>query len=320
MEKYLKNTFGLNCQISGFRKKLPAYLAEDRKYEILTIDGQKFLLVEYAPYSFKLPQAKKQLTALQQYCDYPPIVVLPELSSYQRKVFIENRMAFIVPDKQIYIPNLGLSLGRTMPAGLREGSPKDEMTGCAQLVLTAYILGKIPDAVIQKDIAELLDINDMAVSRAIRELVDHGLLETKRKNTSVVIHPVASRKELFERAQQVMKNPVKRTKFILKKDLPTDVVLSGASALANQTMLGDPVYETYALNKKEYLAREHFDPDWTIEPDVVLIEEWIFDPAKTANNGKVDPVSLILEMGESNDERVEMAVEELKKRVFDERS
>ena len=312
IEKYLKYTLGIECQIRPFSIKLPPYLIDGRVYEILLLEGCEYILVEYAQGSFKLPQAKKQLEALRHYCDHPPIIVLPKISSYQRKVLIEERMPFIVPDNQIYIPGLGMALG---PTDSVRKETRGTLSGIAQLILTAYILGNLLDQCSQKEIAKALALNEMAVSRAVRELVAFGFLVTEHKGVSVMVRPVVKGWGLFEKAQNVMKNPVKNVKFILKEDLPEDAILSGESALAIRTMLNDPVYEVYALNKKEYSAREGLDPDWTIEPDVVLVEEWIFDPKITARNGMIDPVSLLLIMKNSDDERIELALDDLKEQV-----
>lgn len=323
IKKLLNNTLGIKCKIQHFNKKLPAFLSDNRTYEILIIEDQKFILVEYEQGIFKLPQAKKQLKALAKYCDYPPIVVLPSITGYQRKALIEQRIDFIVPDSQIYLPELGMLLGQTRQTRQtdpKHKKPRGTLSGSAQLILIAYILGLLANQSTQKDIAQALNLNDMAVSRAIRELVALGLVTIKRQGTSTLVNPALTGRALFEVAQTAMKSPSKRSQFIRAEDLPKDAILSGDSALAEQTMLADPPYPTYALTKKDYKTADQIDPDWTINEDVVLVEEWAFDPKITAHDGMIDAISLILAMGDTEDERTEMAIDELEEQVFGERA
>lgn len=321
IKKFLNNALGIKCKIQRFNKKLPAFLMDDRTYELLTIEDQKFTLVEYKQGTFKLPQAKKQLKALAKYCDYPPIVVLPSLTAYQRKALIEQRISFIVPDSQVYIPELGMLLrhtNQTQQTAPVHKKPQSTLSGSAQLILIAYILGLLANQSTQKDIAQALNLNDMAVSRAIRELVSLELVTIKRQGTSTLVNPTLTGRALFEVAQTAMKSPSKRSQFIRAEDLPKDAILSGDSALAEQTMLVDPPYPTYALTKKDYKTADQIDPDWTVDDDVVLVEEWAFDPKVTAHDGMIDAISLILAMGDTEDERTEMAIDELEEQVFGE--
>lgn len=320
INKFLNSTLGIKCKIQRFHKKLPAFLSDDRTYEILIIEDQKFILVEYDQGAFKLPQAKKQLKALAKYCDYLPIIVLPFMTAYQRKVLIEQHISFIIPDSQIYIPELGMLLGQTSRQKPTSRKIQSALSGSAQLILIAYILGLLSNQNTQKDIAQALNLNDMAVSRAIRELVALELVAIKRQGTSILVHPVLSGRALFEAAQTVMKSPSKRSQFIRAEDLPKDAILSGYSALAEQTMLAEPPYSSYALTKRDYKTADQIDPDWNIDDDVVLVEEWAFDPKITARDGIIDPISLILAMSNTDDERIEMAIDELEEQVFGERN
>lgn len=320
---FLNTTLGIKCKIQRFNKKLPAFLNDDRTYELLTIEDQKFILVEYEQRTFKLPQAKKQLKALAKYCNYPPIIVLPSLTAYQRKALIEQHIAFIVPDSQVYVPELGMLLrqtNQTQQANPARKKPQHTLSGSAQLILIAYILGLLSNQSTQRDIAQALNLNDMAVSRAIRELVALELVTIKRQGASTLVNPALTGRALFKATQTAMKSPSKRSQFIRAEDLPKDAILSGDSALAEQTMLADPPYPTYALAKKDYKTADQIDPDWTVSDDVVLVEEWAFDPKITAHDGMIDAISLILAMGDTEDERTEMAIDELEEQVFGERA
>ena len=320
IKKFLKNTLGIKCKIQRFNKKLSAFLSDDRTYEILTIENQKFVLMEYEQGAFKLPQAKKQLKALAKYCDYPPIVVLPSLTGYQRKALIEQRIAFIVPDSQIYLPELGMLLGQTRQTNPKLKKSQGTLSGSAQLILIAYILGLLSNQNTQKGIAQALNLSDMAVSRAIRELVALELVTIKRQGTSTLVNPALTGCALFEVAQTAMKSPSKRSQFIRAEDLPKDAILSGDSALAKQTMLTNPPYPTYALARKDYKTADQIDLDWIVDDDVVLVEEWAFDPKITAHDGMIDAISLILAMEDTEDERIEMAIDELEEQMFGERN
>lgn len=315
IEDYLRKTFGLEVRVSPFPEKLPAYLTERRTWKILTIEGFEYALVEYEPGAFNLPQWRKQLKKMRELHDIPVIIVLSEISAYQRRILIEEHQAFMVPGKQLYAPALGMQFQRAERSALKG---VDVVSFTTQLILTAYILGKLEDGLTQKEIAERLRLVPMSVSRAVKELTSVDLIRTEKVGRSVRVHPRFTGKELFDEARSVMRAPINRRSVIYAHDLPQEALISGESALAERTMLSDPPLRIYAVKAGGLGMVQRLDPEWIVDPaGSVMVEEWPFDPRTLASGNTIDPVSLILIMQEVDDERVEMALDEFTEEVFE---
>ena len=86
--------------------------------------------------------------------------------------------------------------------------------------------------------------------------------------------------------------------------------LAGLSALSAMTMLNQPAITTYAIFGSN---TELKGIDTLIDENIqVEIQVWRYRPALLSNNpGKVDPLSLIASIRNSEDERIQNAIEEL---------
>ena len=86
-------------------------------------------------------------------------------------------------------------------------------------------------------------------------------------------------------------------------------VKAGAKALAERTMLGDALPETYAVSLTAFRKGKYevIPPD---EADIVL-QLWRYRPNVLGDDGAIDPFSLALSLRGETGERVQMAIEEM---------
>lgn len=107
-----------------------------------------------------------------------------------------------------------------------------------------------------------------------------------------------------------MLNPVKRTVYIPKELMETDLLESGYSALAERSMLNAPNIKCYATERvsqwKDVMTSSLQDSQVQ-----VAVEMWRYNPRKLSTRNIVDELSLVLALREDADERVEEAVEEM---------
>ena len=91
------------------------------------------------------------------------------------------------------------------------------------------------------------------------------------------------------------------------------MVFAGEMALSEKTMLNPSRVVTYAISEKDYdttlLTEELIDPD-----KQVRLELWAYDPKYYSENNSADDISVILSFENTNDERIEEAVDELLER------
>ena len=119
-----------------------------------------------------------------------------------------------------------------------------------------------------------------------------------------------SPKELFQKVQKKLISPVKRTVYIPKEFVKSELLESGYSALAEYSMLNAPNVTCFATEKisqwKGILTNNLQDSQTQ-----VAVEMWRYNPRKLSNRKCVDELSLALTLREDSDERVEEAVEEM---------
>ena len=118
---------------------------------------------------------------------------------------------------------------------------------------------------------------------------------------------------MFEKAKVYLSTPVRRAGYIDKTQITEDMVFAGETALSERTMLNPSRVVTYAISEKSYdktlLMEELIDPD-----KQVRLELWAYNPKQFSEDSNADDLSLILSFGDTNDERIEEAVDELQER------
>ena len=95
------------------------------------------------------------------------------------------------------------------------------------------------------------------------------------------------------------------------------MVFAGETALSEKTMLNPSRVVTYAISEKDYdktlLTDELIDPDKQIR-----LELWAYNPKQFSEDNSADDISIVLSFGDTNDERIEEAVDELQERRLQE--
>ena len=73
---------------------------------------------------------------------------------------------------------------------------------------------------------------ELSISRASKQLEEMGLLHIKKRGVQRILQSEDSPKMLFQKAGDKLLNPIKRTVYIPKELVGTDLLESGYSALA----------------------------------------------------------------------------------------
>ena len=163
------------------------------------------------------------------------------------------------------------------------------------------------------DVAKKLKISEMTVSRAIAKLSQIGIIsedisgKTGRKK---ILKPIDKR-EFYLQGREFLINPIKKTIYV--KDIPRSLPIykAGLTALAEQTMLGEPERVIYAtaenitLFNKYKVAKE----EALLEgfPELQIMQ---YDIGLLARNHYIDPISMITSLS-NKDDRIEIAIEKL---------
>ena len=313
MKKYLAEIFGVSVKIENWdgKSKLPLYLRNKREYFVLSMGNIQSLLMKNNSDNFNVSGFEKEMQEIKKHAEIPVILWLDAVSTYQRNALVKNRIPFIVPNSQIFIPELGMSL-KEFCAG-RKGKV-EKISAAAQFLLLYFIYQKKHEEKSQSEIAEYLNMSAMNISRAVQELKEVGLLESRKERTSKVLKSVAIGKELYQISRGYLQSPVQKKIYVSLKYFDMDLPFAGETALAKKSMLNYPKCTVFAMDKKlvKNIPQEAIvEPKLMTDNDYVEIELWKYNPSVYTSDQMVDIVSLVQSLKDVEDERVEMQIEEI---------
>jgi hypothetical protein len=311
--KYLQEAVGLTGIVKHVPdvvlKKFPLYLSHAYHYTLLNVEGRSFLFAEDNSSTPKTTsQLKKQSLAIFQHTELQVVFVLHNPSTQARRKLVQDRINFIVPDSQIYLPGLLISL--------KEVNNKaqlfpEQLTPSAQLLLLYHLQVEHLDDFSFKEIAEKLSYSAKTITKIATELKAKYLCKVSGTKEKRIVFDV-ERKELWKKAEPQMQSPVIKSCYANRKDNPA-FCKSGDMALAHYTFLSDTGKEEYAVYKtifEELNENNYWDYLDDVEGDIKM-EVWKYNPFLLSDNGYIDPLSLYLCYREDTNERIQAEIIEL---------
>lgn len=313
IEDYLKQNIDEEISIKYYdaTKELPIFLLEKYSFYKLNILGEDCMMLEIINNTPGIEELKKHLKRISNITDKPLILLFKSISNFRRKSLIANRIAFLVEDGQMYLPFLGLELKKIMKERL-EDINIEKFTATTQVVFLYFLYNKNIE-IDAKGIANLLNASLMTATRALNELQRLGLLKYE-------IGGITSRSKIYKRVDDVnyyrigsqyLRNPINKVVYIEK--LSSIEPIAGLDALALQSMINPPKVPVRAIYRKDAKQIEkNFvnNIDKINDMKLIELEIWDYDPNILAQNNIADIVSIVMSMKESNDERIQIAIEE----------
>jgi DNA-binding MarR family transcriptional regulator len=318
LERYLHDALGVSVKTTPWSGvgQLPPVLRERYRFAKAELLGLRALLVIDANPEEQSPATvRKHLDMLQSKQPAELIYVRARVTAYNRKRLIEQKVPFIVPGNQMYLPMLAIDL-REHFRRIREEAPT--FSPSTQVVVLHAMLRDAGQVLIPSEIAPLLGYSAMTMTRAFDELETAKLVEVTVRGRERCLRFIGDRREIWEKAQPFLRNPVSKRLFIRRINGAEGATHAGLTALAHYSMLAPPAYTTYALSREEWktLRQQHKIIEVPVQdPDVSEIEVWWYSPARFAEHGMVDQLSLYLSLKADHDERTETALEEMMEKI-----
>lgn len=311
--RYLKSL--LPGQIEDLRPwsrgPLPFFLQNAFTLSELSIHDQRVVLAAakepIAPLSLR-----KMLERLRHIAGSRVLYVSSQMSSYERKRLLDERLEFLVPDSQFYAPSLAIDLRETRSLSASR-SEILQLGPSSQAVLIWLLLDKSSRRM-AAEISMHLGYSAMTASRAARELEAAGLIEIERSNPRQIFALNGPREEVWERAKPLMRTPVTKTVHVESAQLigREYIRIAGETALAEQTMLVHPTNAVFAIGRGDWKrVRDEFSMFPEPDHNTSVMQVWAYSPALHDSRGMVDPLSLILSLQHEPDERVQITLDEL---------
>ncbi len=161
-----------------------------------------------------------------------------------------------------------------------------------------------------------LGYTPMTLSRVVKEITAAGLATAYTVGRSRWLRMEFPPQQIWERAKPVLRTPVKRTIWV-HADGPVASRLAGLSALARYSMLAEPKWPVYAIGAADWKAAVDAGVRELPEP-IAGAQEWqlwSYSPALLPGAATVDPLSLLLSLHDNSDDRVQIALDELKEQL-----
>lgn len=329
-DSYLHEVIGSSDGIRALEEKacgesgvLPFYLQNLYSFSLAQVLNQVCLLMlNRAPTTETPAVVRKHWEAVSKHYPGDVIYVVESISSYNRKRLIEQRVPFIVPGNQLYIPMLGVDLREHFKQSKKP--EKQWLSAAAQVLVLKEIFGSESRVLPSKELAELLGYSAMTLTRAIKELVDRELATAEMVGREKRLKFNYDGQELWLKAKSNLHNPIKKRVWITNENLNelmdvADAKIAGDSALAKLTMIADPNNLVLAISAGEWPGIRKLMDIYEMngrENDAAEIQLWRYSPTITTTNQMVDPLSLWLSFKDTHDERIEMARDTLLEKVW----
>jgi NADPH-dependent 7-cyano-7-deazaguanine reductase QueF-like protein len=311
-ELYLKENIDEQITIKPWIKKnnFPVFLRDTYNFYEVTILGTRCILIEAVDEMPNIDQLKKHIKQIKNLTDRQIVLFYKDITRYRRKSLIENRIAFVIEDGQMYLPFLGLDLKKVKEHVEEEAKG---FTAPAQIAYLYFLYHK-EEVVNTTDFAKKLGFNKMTASRALNDLYHANLITYeiggmtgRSKEYKRIKDP-----DYFLRGRNYLKTPVR--KIIYTKTKPLDALTAGMEALSELSMINPPGHPIMAIDRNK-LNNEQVEvvnnKDLIKDTKLVELELWDYDPGLFSNNGHVDLLSLYASLKEETDERVRQALEEV---------
>ena len=311
LEEYLKEIFNEEINISNYKKmdELPLFLQNEYHLMVGRIHEHECIFLVLKSERISVEGIRKHFIKLREYGDFYPVLVVEQLRPAQRKKLVAERLAFVEPGHQIYLPFICLAFDERVV--LKERI-KEKFTPAIQCVFIAILLQDEKEIDLKKLISHL-ELSQITVNRAIRQLADLGIIEitgnaTRKQYTRI------NRKEFWGNGKDYLKTPVAFIIYTKRSIDEKDMYFTNDSAMARLSMINDASQPIYAMSKKkkedipEDLLLHEYELD---QMDYCKIEVWKYDPGLFAKTNIVDIFSLYAEYVEENDPRVEIEFKEL---------
>lgn len=310
MKEYLEKVLHREVQITDFADmaKLPLIYRNSISIYVLRIDEQVCLLIDPED-AMTLPDLRKCYRQIERSTKMPCALYLHTLSYYAKEILIQEGIAFVWENHQLYLPFLGLLLNSQENRNLLPCTQISFMT--QKLLLKA--LYEAWNGVTVSRAAEALQVSKMTITRCYDEIeaLEIPVLQVKSRARKLYADP--DKRAMWELIKPVMRNPVIKT-FKLTEVPQVDLPLSGISALAEYSMLADDSYPTIAFEKAQ--IKELNVTSWKQIPPMeqpMCIAHEVGYILPFGEHKAIDPLSvtLVLTDAEKADPRVEISMNEM---------
>ena len=245
----------------------------------------------------------KQKALIANRLEMIPVFVLEKIASYNLQRLVNQRVNFIIPQKQMFISDLIIDLRR------QRGSNEHTYAAIPPLA-QCVILYKLEKDVMYNclkthDIVEKFGVSYATANRTLRWLSNNHILSVEGGKEKTYLFANTG-KPLWEKALPLLVNPIERMAY--SDSAADNALFAGINALAEYTMINGDVNMCYAISEEELkssgvMTNKKYGSN--------VLEVWRYNPHLLSNGKAVDKLSLYLTLKDNKDERVQIELDRL---------
>ena len=317
-KRYLVDTVGLKVDLAFWieNQRLPVYLQDSYEFQQTKLHNLPCLLMVALSEQEQTPAViRKHVENVRDRWEGEVIYVRGNITAYNRKRLVQHKVSFIVPEKQMYLPLIGIDFREHFR---RIRTEREQLSPSSQAVLICALRDRKQHEYAPQELADRLGYSAMALTRAFDELEFAGIGTCSRHGRKRFIEFPVDKRHTWETAQGYLRDPVMKRVYVNRMSSQVQNVFAGLTALSRISMLSAPDRISYAVSGKTWKAIEGEDglkllP--SIETDAIELEIWHYNPITFATSDDVDQFSLYLSLKDSKDERIQIALEEMMEKL-----
>ncbi len=301
---YVKNILGETVIVRDLdnitASNIPIHITSCYDLYSLTILGKELILMlNNEEENFAPDQIRKQKELVENRTGMIVVFAFKSVASYNLQRLIIRRINFIIPDKQMFIPDMLMDLRPIKGDGNNDGP----IPAVAQCMVLYHLQVKSINGSTTEKLAELFDVSYPNVNRAVNWLKEHGYIAlTGSKQKTINFNYEGN--ELWLKIEKELTSPV--TRVMYTDERLDNYAISGINALSEYSMINRENRETYATSKDNLKS---LAPSVDKHYGFNKVEIWKYDPNSLSKSGIVDRLSLYLSLRNNEDERVQMELE-----------
>lgn len=314
LTKYLKDSLGISIQINKKEiNAIPLYLRNKYSFFVLHIANKQFPII-IAKEELTPATIKKHVENLEKIVGNQAVFCSERITSYDRKRLIEYKVPFVIPNNQMYLPDLKVDL-REHFRKLRKH--KEYLNPSTQLFVLYLIYKNITDEVNPSMIKDDIGYSLMTISRIFDQLERFESIKIEARGKERYLKVISDGKKLWNDVSPYLRSPIKEKKYLFAiNSKKNDMLFAGLHALSLSTMIASTEKTTYAISIEQFrslIKQNEFEFVESEDRANCILEVWRYEPKTIVGNSSktVDPLSLYLCFRNDQDVRIQEACEEL---------
>ncbi|MEI6766886.1 MAG: MarR family transcriptional regulator [Bacteroidota bacterium] len=327
MQKYILEILGVELQYKPIKRDelgmMPYFIGKIYNLMEVTLLNQSFILVEKPnPEEFSIMQTEIHFKIIREAFNKKVVLLASEMTYLNRRRLVEKGINFIVPGKQLFLPDFLIDLREDFSMN-KNAAKKETLLPSAQFIVLYRIIHRRDNLRIEemsfKELALKLNYTQMAITYAAENLLNHEIctiVGEKEKYLRFNLGISEMWNDLEHR--KLFLNPIIKTVYVDQIVGNPFLLLCNTSALPEYSDMNPSKQHFRAIEKKLFytLQRDGAFVNLNKYEGNICLEVWKYDPlalVRDVPNDKpvVDPLSLYLTLKDIPDERTEMALEKI---------